>query len=73
MDVLLQLAEGMVFDRPAFRPLFDAVEAQLEKLVSTQRSEADASIALLTEPRLQVKHATQEILLTPKPRTPQCR
>jgi transitional endoplasmic reticulum ATPase len=48
MDVLHQLAEGLVFDRPAFRPLFDAVESRLEKLVSTQRSPADKTISLLT-------------------------
>jgi len=46
-DIMRQLAEGLVFDRPCFRPLFDAVEHRLEELVATRRTAADANIDLL--------------------------
>lgn len=43
------LAEALLFDQPCFRPLFDAIEHRLEKLVATQYAESDRSIELLCD------------------------
>lgn len=47
-EVLGALGEGMLYDWPGFRSLFDAVEARLEQLVASQRSRADRNVELLS-------------------------
>ncbi|WP_161799033.1 ATP-binding protein [Caenimonas sp. SL110] len=49
LDVMTLLAEGLVFARPIFRPLFNAVEEQLQGFVETQHAPSDANVSLLTD------------------------
>jgi SpoVK/Ycf46/Vps4 family AAA+-type ATPase len=62
MDVMQRLAEGLIFNRPSFRPLFDALETRLEELISTQRTDADDNISMLAA--LLDLSATERALLT---------
>lgn len=47
-DILRTLGSAMLSDAPSFRPMFDAIESRLEKLVAKQSLASDANIALLS-------------------------
>lgn len=47
-DVLRALGGAMLCDTPSFRPLFDAIESRLEKLVAKQPLASDSNIDLLS-------------------------
>ena len=48
-EILCALGDAMVSDWPGFRPLFDAVEQNLEQLVAKRRSIADRNVELLSD------------------------
>lgn len=60
-DALTLLGEGMVCDLPAFRELFDAVEARLESHIGSQQLPRDQNLVRLAE-LLQLEDAEQRVL-----------
>lgn len=47
-DMLKALGNALLSDAPSFRPMFDAIENRLEKLVAKQSLTSDANIVLLS-------------------------
>jgi transitional endoplasmic reticulum ATPase len=60
-DALTLLGEGMVCDLPAFRDLYDAVEARLESHIGSRQLPRDQNLLRLAE-LLQLEDAEQRVL-----------